>query len=241
MEIWKYIILVVVVLVGGVGGIFFGANRKTFLPYALSFTGAYILGITAMSLLPSVYMGASAKIGIWMLVGFLLQISFEYLSKGVEHGHIHSHHHEKQMVYVVQVLIGLSLHAFLEGLPISGFEEVGHHHHEENLFWAIIVHKAPAAFALTVLLVTNGLNRVNAMMILLGFAMMTPFGAWLGSHWQADAHVMRIFLAILIGAFFHISTLILFENDKDSGHHHQFSITKMLIILFGFFLAYIVS
>ncbi len=241
MEVWKYLILVLVVLAGGLGGIFFGAKRKIFLPYALSFTGAYILGITAMNLLPSVYIGASAKIGIWMLVGFLLQVSFEYLSKGVEHGHIHAHHHEKQLVYVVQVLIGLSLHAFLEGLPISGFEEVGHHHHDANLFWAIIVHKAPAAFALTVLLVTNGVSRLTSVLILLLFAMMTPFGAWLGSHWQTDAHIMRIFLAILIGAFFHISTLILFENDKDAGHHHQFSVVKMLIILFGFFLAYIVS
>lgn len=241
MEIWKYIVLISVVLAGGLGGVFFGDKRKTFLPIALSFTGAYILGITAMSLLPSVYMGASAKIGIWMLVGFLLQISFEYLSKGVEHGHIHSHHQEKKLVYVVQVLIGLSLHAFLEGLPISGFEEVGHQHHEENLFWAIVVHKAPAAFALTVLLVTNGISRANAILILLLFAMMTPFGAWLGSQWQTNMDVMRIFLAILIGAFFHISTLILFENDKDSSHHHRFSIVKILIILFGFFLAYIVS
>lgn len=240
MEIWKYVILIGVVLLGGTGGIFFGASRKVFLPIALSFTGAYILGITVMSLLPAVYMGASAKIGIWMLVGFLLQISFEFLSKGVEHGHIHSHHHDKQLVYVYQVLIGLSLHAFLEGLPISGFEEMGHHH-EENLFWAIILHKAPAAFALSILLVTNGISRVRAVIVLMLFAMMSPFGAWLGSQWQADVHVMRIFLAILIGAFFHISTLILFENDKDAGHHHRFSMIKILTILFGFFLAYAVS
>ena len=244
MEIWKYIVLVLVVLIGGLGGILFGSKRKVFLPIALSFTGAYILGITAMSLLPSVYIGASAKIGIWMLVGFLLQLAFESLSKGVEHGHIHALHQEKQMVYVIQVLIGLSLHAFLEGLPISGIEEIGHqhqHHHEENLFWAIILHKAPAAFALSILLITNGLSRIKALLVLLLFALMTPMGAWVGSFWQADYEIMRVFLAILIGGFFHISTLILFENDKDSNQHHQFSILKMLIILFGFFLAYIVS
>ena len=239
MEIWKYTVLVLVVLLGGVGGILLGTKRKSFLSIALSFTAAYILGITSMSLLPSVYIGAPEKIGIWMLVGFLLQISFEFLSKGVEHGHIHSHNHNQQMVYVVQVLVGLSLHAFLEGLPISGFEEMGHHH-ENNMFWAIILHKAPAAFALSVLLVTNGLSRAKAMLLLVIFAMMSPLGAWLGSYWHADVQVMRIFLAMLIGAFFHISTLILFENDKDAGVHHHFSWLKLGTILFGFFLAYIV-
>ncbi len=241
MEIWKYVILVAVVLLGGAGGVLFGGSRKVLLPIALSFTAAYILGITVMSLLPSVYIGASAKIGIWMLVGFLLQIAFEYLSKGVEHGHIHTHSHDHQLVYVFQVLLGLSLHAFLEGLPISGFSAVGHHHHGDDLFWAIIVHKAPAAFALSVLLVTQGIGRAKAILLLLLFAMMSPLGAWLGSHWQTDVEVMRIFLAILIGAFFHISTLILFENDEDAGKHHHFSLLKMLTILVGFFLAYLVS
>ncbi len=240
MEDWKYVVLILVVILGGLGGIFAGSSRKSVLSMALNFTGAYILGITALSLLPSVYIGASNSIGIWMLVGFLLQIAFEFLSKGVEHGHIHSHSHQRQMVYVFQVLVGLSLHAFLEGLPISGFEGMGAHD-EHNLFWAIILHKAPASFALSILLVSNGMSRMKALGLLLIFSMMSPMGAWLGSQWHTDVRVMRIFLAILIGAFFHISTLILFENDQDSGTHHHFSWIKLGTILFGFFLAYAVA
>ncbi len=240
MEIWQYLTLIGVVFFGGLGGLFFGSSRKHFLPFALSFTGAYILGITAMSLLPTLYIDAAPKIGIWLLVGFLLQVSFEYLSKGVEHGHIHTHNHDHNMVYVYQVLIGLSLHAFLEGLPIAGvhIHEQAHH---DNLFWAIILHKAPAAFALSILLVTNGLSQIKVITILILFALMSPLGAWFGSLYQADPAVMRIFLAILIGAFFHISTLILFENDNDAGTHHQFSLLKMGTILLGFFLAYMVT
>lgn len=240
MEIWKYVVLVGVVLLGGTVGLFLGQYKKVALPIALSFTGAYILGIIAISLLPTVYIGGSPKIGIWMLGGFLIQIIFEYLSKGVEHGHLHNHQHKNQLFYVFQVLIGLSLHAFLEGLPISGFEEMGHHH-ESNLFWAVILHKAPAAFALSVLLTSNGISHLKAMLILIGFALMSPLGSWVGSFWQADPHTMRIFLAILIGAFFHISTLILFESDQDSTKHHHFSMIKMMTILLGFLLAFLLG
>ncbi len=235
MEVWQYAALIGSVWAGGALGLGMRKRFHRLFPWVLSFTGAYILGITALDLLPQVFSGSDHGIGIWLLVGFLVQIVFESLSKGIEHGHIHGHG-DAERFFSLQVLFGLSLHAFMEALPLGGFGtgDTGHH-----LFWVIILHKMPAAFALGVLMSLNGIGRLRAAAYLVFFSLMSPLGARVGSHWGGDMTMVRIFLALMIGAFFHISTLILIENDE--GTHGHFPLGRLLVILAGFGMAFLAS
>ena len=56
----------------------------------LTFSGAYLLAISLLHLLPELFANnPTEKIGIFILGGFLIQIFLEYFSQGIEHGHFH--------------------------------------------------------------------------------------------------------------------------------------------------------
>ncbi|MFT5764742.1 MAG: zinc transporter ZupT, partial [Saprospiraceae bacterium] len=137
MEIWEYIILFLSVVIGG-GLAFFVKNyNPAILQMLLSFVGAYVLGITVLHLLPGVYHEPDHFIGLWILGGFFIQILLELLSGGVEHGHIHPTH-EPKTSFAIQILLGLCIHAFIEGMPLETYdafqEDVfGHGHNHQHL------------------------------------------------------------------------------------------------------------
>jgi zinc transporter ZupT len=239
MGIWEYGLLFVSVVGGGMLAFRFSGSAQQALKLALSFSGAYILGITIMHLMPGVFDQGGQAASFWILAGFFLQLLLEQLSRGVEHGHVHAHHRERRS-FAVQVMIGLSLHAFLEGLPLTHFEEfhAAHHHHERGefqLLLGILLHKLPAAFALVALLIRSGFNRRVAWACLLIFASMSPLGAFSASYFPLDGEQVAYLLSFVIGSFLHISTTILFEADDT--HQHRVSFRKLLVILLGIGLA----
>ena len=55
----------------------------------LSFSGAFLLGIIILHLMPQVFLETNFQAGLWIIAGLILQILLEYLSQGTEHGHTH--------------------------------------------------------------------------------------------------------------------------------------------------------
>ena len=54
----------------------------------LTFSGAYLLAVSVLHLLPELFRhNHSEHIGLYILGGFLIQIVLEYFSQGIEHGH----------------------------------------------------------------------------------------------------------------------------------------------------------
>lgn len=240
MEIWEYIMLFLSVIIGGGIALYFKQSNKTWLQLVLSFSGAYILGITVLHLLPSVFASHNHHIGLYILLGFFIQLLLEQLSVGVEHGHIHAPHRARNS-FAIQVMIGLCVHAFIEGLPLSNYGDLhemhhhGHSHGHSHLLYGIILHKAPAAFALVLLLLLSKFKNSIIIACLFIFALMSPLGAALGAYLQFDVQTLNIVLAVVVGSFLHIATTIIFEIDGTS--HHTLSWKKLTAILLGMVLA----
>jgi len=232
-----YIYLILAVAIGA--GLGFGLRRFTTanLNYGLAFGGAYLLGISVLHLLPEIYQTASAGIGVYILIGFILQLVLEFLSGGLEHGHVHDHSHTEPN-YLLQILLGLCIHSFIEGLPLARYESFHHEFHGEqshsamHFIYAIMLHKIPAAFALTIFIIKSSFTKFKAFLVLGLFAISSPLGALVGNILDLDSINMSILLAIVVGSFLHIATVILFENED--VHHHQFSWRKLVFILLGF-------
>jgi zinc transporter ZupT len=170
-----------------------------------------------------------------MLGGFFLQLLLEQFSSGVEHGHIHSQQHLRTGT-IVSIMFGLCVHAFFEGIPLQDYdhfhEEIHEHSQSSGHFlYAIVLHKAPAAFALVLLLLLSNVSRIGVIICLLIFAGMTPLGALVASFFELSTMQLRILIAVVVGSFLHIATTILFEMD--STDHHQISFQKMLAIGIG--------
>ena len=113
MSLWQSILLFASVLIGGAAATAsVSARFRTYLPLLLSFSGAYLLGIAALEMIPTVFRHAQPDIGLWLLGGFFIQLVLEGFSQGVEHGHVHANHHAGHG-YALQIMLGLGLHALL--------------------------------------------------------------------------------------------------------------------------------
>ncbi|QIL38151.1 ZIP family metal transporter [Pedobacter sp. HDW13] len=226
MEIWKLCVLFFCAFLGGTAIFLVKSDKSKLLKLILSFSGAYLFAITVLHLIPDAYSGPDkAQIGIFILVGFLLQVFLEQFSEGVEHGHIHKHHDGH--VFPFGIMISLCLHAFLEGMPLAKEQ------HNELIF-GISLHHIPAAFALASILMQNHFKKSSIMLYLIIFAVMAPLGFYVsvglsnGSIGGVDAYFNKI-MGIVIGIFLHISTTILFESSAD----HKINTRKMLAVLLG--------
>ncbi|WP_131538124.1 ZIP family metal transporter [Pedobacter nototheniae] len=226
MEVWKICVLFFCAFLGGSAIFLVKSDKSKLLKLILSFSGAYLFAITVLHLIPDAYSGPDkGEIGIFILIGFLLQVFLEQFSEGVEHGHIHKHHDGHAFPY--GIMISLCLHAFLEGMPLAKDQ------HNELIF-GISLHHIPAAFALASILMQNHFKKGSIMAYLVIFAVMAPLGFYVsmglsnGTIGGVEAYFNKI-MGIVIGIFLHISTTILFESSAD----HKINIKKMIAVLLG--------
>lgn len=182
----------------------------------LAFSGAFLLGTTITSLIPSVFTNGNEDISYWILAGIIIQIMLEQLSKGAEHGHIHTS--EKRIP--LTLVTGLYLHALIEGFPI---------HRHNDLLWAIIIHKLPIAMLLTLAIWQTKFKFFKKVIVLIGFAIMTPLGSYLDFYTPILQPYSLHITALVVGVLIHISTTILFESSEN----HNFNISKLLVIVIG--------
>lgn len=204
----------------------------------LSFSGAFLFALTVTHLIPDAYSSGKGSIGVFILIGFFIQIFLELLSEGIEHGHIHVHKHQNA-AFPYGMMIGLCLHSFLEGLPLA--QELDGESTRHSLLAGIVLHHIPVAVALMTMLLDSQIGRLKAFGFLTLFALMAPIGAYSSGYFsdlvQGDiAQFHDRMMGIVIGIFLHISTTILFESSEG----HRFNYLKFGMILLGASLALIV-
>ncbi len=218
-----YLLPLLAVVIGFFISLFIKPSSSTGFQLLLSFSGAFLLSVTVFELLPEVYTSGNGQIGLFIMLGLLLQIFLEFLSKGVEHGHMH---HEETGKFPFLLLISLSLHSLLEGFPLNSSEDLLH---------GVVIHKIPVAAILSTFLLHARIGKPKVFLFLSIFAVMTPLGSWLHSTFEVlDQYALYIY-SLVIGVFLHVSTTILFEASKN----HSFNASKLLVIIFGILLAYL--
>ncbi|WP_310557327.1 ZIP family metal transporter [Flavobacterium sp.] len=219
----EYFLPLFSVLLGFGIALFLQPKNKTNLKLLLAFSGAFLLSLTVIHLLPEVYESHNHSIGIFIMIGILFQIILEFFSKGAEHGHVHGHDKLSQMPWAL--FISLCLHALLEGFP------VGHHH---DLAIGIAIHHLPIAIILTSFFLNAQLNKIALFIFMITFAVMTPLGTLVSDNFPVLNQYYTEITAVVIGILFHISSTIIFESSEG----HKFNIAKISMIVLGIVLAY---
>ncbi|MFD0860951.1 ZIP family metal transporter [Sungkyunkwania multivorans] len=217
-----YILPIFAVLIGFLFVLIFKPSKKKNLKLLLAFSGAFLLSITVFEMLPQVFSDNGGKVGLFIMLGILLQIFLEFFSKGAEHGHVHIHQHEMSFPWLL--FISLSIHALLEGFPIKT---------HDNLVLGIVIHKIPVAVILTTFFFNSNIKRWQTIIFLVLFAFMTPLGSYLNTL-EAINDYQNLISALVIGIFLHISTTILFESTEG----HKFNLAKMTVIVTAIIIAY---
>lgn len=227
-----------------------------------AFGGAFLLGSCFINLVPHMYAHGFAidgiKIGVAVLIGFLIQLLLESLTNGIEHGHnhchcceeesdthhhdsdstsheAHHHHHHDGLCHenhthpVTGLMIGLSIHAFLEGMPLVDTDGTIH----QSLLYGIILHNIPLALVLLTLFVNNRFNLAKSLLLLSVFAIMTPLGSLCNLFIVSNDNTVQAFImGIVVGILLHVSVSILF--DHESKHKYL----KIILIILAFIAAY---
>jgi len=221
-----YLVLFSIVLLGGFIAYRFNNLDKQYVKLLLSFSGAYILSIIVFHLLPGIYAHIPGKeAGFFIMAGIIFQLVLELFSHGAEHGHKHSLGNKTPLL----VFASLSIHAFMEGLPIHQGHHVNH-----SYFYAILIHKLPVAIVLTTVMIEVGMNRAKIFFYLIFFAAMSPLAAFLGDKLEFLAHYAPYINSFVVGILAHIGTTILFENE----HTHSFNLRKFFLIISAMLIAY---
>jgi zinc transporter ZupT len=214
-----------------------GLNGKA-LKLPLVFAGAYLFSITIIHIMPELYEAGMPirTIGIFVLLGFFGQFLLEYLTAGVEHGHMHIHepNHSHGQASIYMLMFGLSIHSLLEGTLVAHPHSSPTDHNNNALLLGIILHKVPAAFALMSVFTCQFKTRKPAIFLLFLFSIMSPLGILLGDfiHGMSTETITLLF-AFVSGNFLHISTTIFFESSPE----HRWSFPKLLVIVLGIMLA----
>lgn len=231
-----------VVLGGGIVAYLDRSNKEKVIKLLLAFSGGFLLSIAFIHFLPELYAHGGEQVGIYILIGFLVQLVLEFFSGGIEHGHIHHSHSKSAIPW--GVLIALGIHSFVEGIPLAapfiGETTATTHHHggESTLLMGIVFHQIPVAISLMVLLLSGGIAKQKAWLIMGLFALTTPAGLLLGLSSKDLLFALNfdIILALVVGMFLHISTTIIFETNEN----HKFNLIKLISILIGFVLAIVI-
>ena len=190
----------------------------------LAFSGAFLLALTIFELFPSVYENSDAKtIGVFVLLGILLQIFLEFFSKGAEHGHVHLSKEKSDFPWLL--FLSLSIHALLEGFPIEK---------HDTIIYGILIHKIPIAIILSIFLLESKVPLAKAVFFILLFSLMTPLGSYIAANFEFATDYYAPITALVIGVFLHISTVILFESSEG----HKFNLRKLIVIVLAIVIAY---
>lgn len=210
------------------------------------FGGAFLLGSCFINLVPHMYLegfsseigGMTVKVGVAVMMGFLIQMLLERLTNGIEHGHNHSEcheceHHDEHPHHVHPVtglIVGLSIHAFLEGMPLVDCDGDIH----QGLLYGIVLHNIPIALVMIGLFMSNNYSFIKSFLLLFIFAVMTPLGSICGLYLLPENEVLEcMIMGMVVGILLHVSVSILFDQD-----HYKFSWFKLALIIVAFIAAY---
>ncbi len=218
-------LLILSIILGVLLGKYLGKNGSL-AKSLLILSAGFLITVCVSELFPEVYETKNPNIGIWIIGGVLLQMVLESLTKGFEHGHFH-HHREEKQILPVALMVGMFIHAFLEGIPLAHVKDLS-----SPYLLGIVFHNLPISFILGAFLLGKNSNKISWIIITL-FALASPLGLIFGA--EFDVNLQPYFMAIVSGIFLHISSVIIFESNKN----HKMDWKKLLLVVTGVGLALI--
>lgn len=212
------------VVIGMAAALLIKPKNNARIKLLLTFSGAFLLTAVAHEFLPEIYEDGDHSMAMFLIAGVFLQIILEFFSKGAEHGHLHVN---KQAVHFPYLLfISLCLHAFLEGMPLQ---------ENSSMVYGIAVHKLPIAFIFTAFLYSSNIGYLRLIGIVLIFAIMSPLGTITAGSLTFLQDYMLPIKAIVAGVVLHVSSTLILESSEA----HRFNLVKILVMLLGVVLGFI--
>lgn len=208
----------VVSLAGGILLLIFGRKSTSWVQMTVPFAAGALLAASFFDLLPeALEAGDHHETLAWVMVGFLI---FFVTERGLRWFH---HHHEHESVgdqaNKALIIIGDTLHNFIDGLAIGATFLVSPATGIITTL-AIAAHEIPQEIGDFGLLISKGMRRRKALLVNVGSALATIIGAALAFGMGTSFPLpLDILLAVTAGFFIYIaaSDIIPTIHQKDSA------------------------
>ena len=118
----------------------------------------------------------------------------------------------------IAAFLGITFHSLLDGVAVGSSFHI--EHLAPSVLAAIAVHKIPAAFCLTSILLLAGYTRNRTTWMIAGFSLATPLGALVAYYLLQGLteQVLAIAIALSAGSFLAIATSdLLPQLHKEGG------------------------
>jgi len=206
-----------------------------YIDYIKLFGASFFLGVIVLHLLPEVFSQGIKEVGLFIALGFFVQVLLETYTGTEPHDHVLP---EKLTNYSVTLLIGLSIHAFFEGFPLADSYHDLHHHHVEHTYLAgVILHKIPVIVILVLMMLGSGLSKMKTGAQIILFSLMTPLGMLVGEIIEPGSQWSVYILAFVVGSISHIAMHLIITRDLKTQSVWT-TFLKVGLMIFGFLLVY---
>ncbi|XP_068202253.1 zinc transporter ZIP9 isoform X2 [Palaemon carinicauda] len=181
-------------------------------------------------------------VGPPLVLGFLLMLLIDQCSGGhrkadAENGSTRGSRSS------LTATLGLVVHAAADGIALGAAAASSHTDVEMIVFFAIMLHKAPAAFGLVTFLLHEGLERNKIRRHLLIFALAAPVGAFVtylsiiqsGTETLSSSHSTGVAMLFSAGTFLYVATVHVLPELTNHSHDGggQFSRKQLLALICG--------
>src|SRR5262249_40837778 len=156
-----YLLLLSSIALGAISVFLFRLYEPKAVKLLNAFTGAYLLCLTFLHLLPELYHShfgsdttGEVSLGVLILAGFFAQVTLDVISMGVEHGHVHHVHGG----IPIGIMGGLCLHALIEAMALGNAQTHYDPASRRLLLYSIVLHNYPVSIALLGMLLQSGMK-----------------------------------------------------------------------------------
>lgn len=218
--------------------LFVVGRKERILKYVSIFGASFLFAVCFVHMLPEALghsfhahahvHGGGLSAGMFVLLGFLLQLFLEFISKGAEHGHLHDDNRRfshNEYLSALMMLLGVCIHAFLEG-----FAFVSDGRFNYSLLSGVIIHNIPISMIIVASFMKVCTSRFMPFVYLAVFAMMGVLGSLFASSLAFLQDCQPYVLCFVVGILMHVSITTLF----DSSESHQYNFIRFTIVVAAF-------
>ncbi|MBR0170512.1 MAG: ZIP family metal transporter [Bacteroidales bacterium] len=195
------------------------------------FGGAFLLGVCFLHLVPEMAESGQRLPFYAVLLGFLIQQLLDGLTAHAEHGHLEGERLTVKGESMLGLMVGLSLHALLEGMPLVGVDGQV----DRSLLYGIVIHNIPVALIMVGMMTGHGYSFWRVLCLLVLFGAMSPLGSLFNIYvLQPDEGVQHIVQGLVVGVLLHVSSSILFDHKHNSFTwlNTGLTLTAFLLVFF---------
>jgi zinc and cadmium transporter len=220
----------IIALIGGVVFLFNSRLSRVLEAYAIPFAAGSLITVSLVSLIPEAFEHAGERIFLIVLITFFVSYIFEHFIFVLHHHGDNKHHHHGSKVKssVPLVIVGDTIHNFIDGIAIGAAFLVAP---GLGLVTALstFFHEIPHEIGDFGIMLKAGWSKNGVLTVNLLSALVTLPGAFFAYTFAGNDETVGMFLAISAGIFLYLGTIDFLPEVHENENRKWVALAPLVI------------